>query len=181
MMTQVQRERVAGMVDVAAIVKRYMTNTEHKRLEEEQGVADEVYDLMYAHTHSIAGKACVTQMHDIGHSRRMINHCERLIAIDEIWDGVGGRAGDDSKDIADMPPLICRPYYTRYYTSHEQISLSRPMSFPHQIPLVQAHYRPPLVQAHYRPPPVQAHYRNREIPLGFYDPAIEILPWVGIL
>ena len=141
-MTQVQRERVAGMVDVAAIVKRYMTNTEHKRLEEEQGVADEVYDLVYAHTHSIGGKACVTQMHDIGHSKRMINHCERLIAIDEIWDGVGGRAGDDSKDIADMPPLV---------------------------------------QAHYRPPPVQAHYRNREIPLGFYDPAIEILPWVGIL
>jgi hypothetical protein len=160
MMTQVQRERVAGMVDVAAIVKRYVTNTEHKRLEEEQGVADEVYDLMYAHTHSIAGKACVTQMHDIGHSRRMINHCERLIAIDEIWDGVGGRAGDDSKDIADMPPLVQAHY--------------RP-------PLVQAHYRPPPVQAHYRPPPVQAHYRNREIPLGFYDPAIEILPWVGIL
>jgi hypothetical protein len=102
-------ERVSEMTDLASIVKRYMINTENRRLEEENAVSDDVYDKVSI-TSNKDDKAVVKAVFDIEHSKTMINHIQRLMAIDSMWSGVGGgvgvRGGGDSKDTADMPALV---------------------------------------------------------------------------
>jgi hypothetical protein len=95
------------MTDLACIVKRYMVNTENRRLEEEQAVSDSVFAEVMTHH----DKAVVATLQNMEHSKSMIKHIKRLQAIEGLWGGVGGGValgggGGDDKDTADMPALV---------------------------------------------------------------------------
>ena len=100
--------RVAASADVAAIVKRYMLNSEIERLEQQQNVLDDVYDRIgYGRAdkvHEILDDINTLSIH---HTMMKMDHIKRLIEIRDMWGGVGGNSS--LADTADMPPMRCAP------------------------------------------------------------------------
>jgi 3-methyladenine DNA glycosylase AlkD len=104
-MNQVNLQEVAQHVDVATMIKRHMRNTEMARKQEKQQALDTTHELKkkihYVAEMTFAGFG--PQFHDdlrvlafaeqnqftIDSIRLQLETCERLMAIEGMWDGIG--------------------------------------------------------------------------------------------
>jgi hypothetical protein len=101
-------KRVASMDHVVFLLKRYMINTENRRLEEQQDTMDTVCEVVADTKNSCS----IYYVWAVEHSESMVNHIERLIAIESIWGGQGAGAGGAvcgayrTSYTMEMPPLV---------------------------------------------------------------------------
>jgi hypothetical protein len=93
---------VANSDDLASIIKRHMVNAEHERLEDEEKV--------YTDQTRVPGRDL--HANEADKLRMRINHLERLLAIRDMWGGVGGKSN------AGCTTTVIPHRYTSMYHHH---------------------------------------------------------------
>jgi hypothetical protein len=114
-MEHVQRELVAGHVDVATLLKLQMMEAETERhVESSKTLLQNYIEKKSACTRweakgGVEGTLAASMrpmdehLYDIGKIRNTIAHCERMIEIEKMWGGVGTARANDVPRANDIP------------------------------------------------------------------------------
>jgi hypothetical protein len=103
-------ERVIGSVDLVTTLKRYMMVTEMERMLEEETVLQEMEDCPVGTKGKCRDDILLFSENEFSMISIMIkmDHCKRLIAISEMWGGVGS-VGDLGTDSFPRLPVLSVP------------------------------------------------------------------------
>ena len=134
-MNQVNLQEVAQNDDVATIIKRHMRNAEMERKQEKQQALDTRHELK-KNIHYLTEMAFADagrQFHDdlrvlvcaeqnqftIDSIKLQVETCERLMAIEDMWDGIGKFDVNDKDAVNEMfgwhmPTIDGRPEHSRF-------------------------------------------------------------------
>jgi hypothetical protein len=128
-MNQVNLQEVAQHVDVAAMIKRHMREAERERQQEKQQALTDTHE-MKKNVHHKAVKdlgpkyrddmrvlVCLEQDNfNVDSIKLNMEHCERLMAIEGMWDGIGKfDVNKPDTVIRDLPRTIeWRSEYPRF-------------------------------------------------------------------
>jgi hypothetical protein len=128
-MNQVNLQEVAQHVDVAAMIKRHMREAEMERQQEKQQALTTTHK-MKKNVHYVTEKALGPKFRDdmrvlacleqdnfnVDSIKLSMEHCERLMAIEGMWDGIGKfDVNKPDTVIRDLPRTIeWRSEYPRF-------------------------------------------------------------------